>query len=115
MTFIARMKRLLMNQIDDFPDYLKIEGLESISSHDLENAGFSRSKFRTDMTNLAWARKTPKKPVVENHECRRRVREFFEEERQTVFCDRSREVMEFEGEMVSTRYLRGSLHDLRQE
>ena len=89
MIFVTRLKRFVMNQAHDIPDYLKVEGLETLDFNDMAHSGFEKGKFRFDLVNYSWYPKSRSKTVVENEENRQTVRRFFEKDSNTVFSDRS--------------------------
>ena len=112
--FVARFKRLVMND-SCIPDYFKVDDMETITSRDMESAGFKRNKFRFDKNEFTWNRKEREKSVLDNPECREKVREVFSTDDYTVFSDRTREVINYQGEEISTRYLRYSLDVLARQ
>ena len=74
----------------------------------MENAEYSRKKFRFDDRDSTLERKKRECTVVDNPDCRNQVRQAFESDDYTVFSDRTREVVNYLGEDISTRYLRNS-------
>ena len=79
-----------MNQSDDIPDQLKVEGLETLTHSDMTHSGLNGGKFRVDMGDFSWYSKKRTKTIVENQENREMVRRFFEKDENTVFSDRPR-------------------------
>ena len=107
--FIGRLKRYIMNYDENLPDCLKVEGLETLTSWDMVNAGYTRQKFRFDNADLTWSRKNRELTIVDNPECREKVRLAFTSDDYSVFSDRTREVINYQGEELSARYLRNRL------
>ena len=86
--FIAQFKRYTMND-PSIPDYLKVDDLETLTSRDMESAGYTRNKFRFADKSATWGRKSRECTVVDNQECREKVREVFVSDAYTVFSDRT--------------------------
>ena len=78
----------VMNQSDEIPDQLRVEGLETLTRSDMTHSGLNGDKFRLDNGEFSWYSKSRSKNVVEDQENREMVRRFFERDENTVFSDR---------------------------